>query len=198
MNRRKIFRRHIQLISIYWTRYAIRSGAGLVYLIIALIFSLSVAQIILTPVEQLIAEQKRLGVEADLEETLNTIISFGRPIIEWALGGELDVSGAYNSAKSSSSWSTWANYLLGEWPAVLSGIWLILVFGMPFVISFLAFNQFSGDMQSRGLRYLLLRTERSHIYIGRFLGTIIFSTAVIAIIVATITLYVGGKIRIYP
>jgi ABC-type transport system involved in multi-copper enzyme maturation permease subunit len=83
-------------------------------------------------------------------------------------------------------------------PALLSAIFLVLLFSMPFVISFLGYNQMSGDIQSHGLRYLLLRTERSNIYFGRFLGTAIFSTAVMAFIVATITFYLGMKTRIYP
>jgi len=69
---------------------------------------------------------------------------------------------------------------------------------MPFAISFLAFNQVSGDIQTHGLRYLLLRTERGNIYFGRFLGTALFSTAVMAVLIATITLYLGLRVRIYP
>ncbi|MHC4520939.1 MAG: hypothetical protein ACYTAS_20295, partial [Planctomycetota bacterium] len=69
---------------------------------------------------------------------------------------------------------------------------------MPFVISFLAFNQVSGDVQTRGLRYLLPRTERRNIFFGRFLGVAAFSTLVMAFIMATIVLYLGMKIRIYP
>jgi len=69
---------------------------------------------------------------------------------------------------------------------------------MPFVISFLAFNQISGDVQNLGLRYLLLRTERCNIFFGRFIGTVLFSTAVMAIIIATITFYLGMKTRLYP
>jgi len=83
-------------------------------------------------------------------------------------------------------------------PALLSIIFLVLVFGMPFAISFLAFNQVTGDIQGHGLRYLLLRTERGNIYFGRFLGTAAFSTAVMAVIVATITLYLGLRVRLYP
>ncbi|MHC4286369.1 MAG: hypothetical protein ACYSWZ_25890, partial [Planctomycetota bacterium] len=75
---------------------------------------------------------------------------------------------------------------------------MLLIFGMPFAISFLGYNQVSGDIQSHGLRYLLLRTQRRSIYFGRFLGTVIFSTAVMAIIVLTITFYLGMKTRIYP
>jgi ABC-type transport system involved in multi-copper enzyme maturation permease subunit len=92
----------------------------------------------------------------------------------------------------------WASFLLERRPALLSAIFLVLLFGMPFVISFLAFNQVTGDIQSRGLRYLLLRTERGNIYFGRFLGTVIFSTVVIAVIIVTITFYLGLKTRIYP
>ena len=201
-NPKQIGRRHIRLISLYWTRYAVRSGAGLVYLIIALIFGLSVAQMILTPVEKIISDQKKQGIQVDVEETLDKIIQFSRPVVEWALGSKSEAKTEAathpDTQPPTTSQSQWAAYLLDERPALLSIIWLILILGMPFIISFLAFNQFSGDIQSRGLRYLLLRTERSHIYIGRFLGTVIFSTVVIALIVATITLYVGAKIRIYP
>jgi len=92
----------------------------------------------------------------------------------------------------------WTDFLLEDRPALLSAIFLILLFGMPFAISFLAFNQVTGDIQGHGLRYLLLRTERGNIYFGRFLGTAAFSTAVTAVIIATITLYLGLRVRIYP
>jgi ABC-type transport system involved in multi-copper enzyme maturation permease subunit len=91
----------------------------------------------------------------------------------------------------------WVHFLLEKRPALLSAVFLVLVFGMPFTITFLAFNQVTGDIQTYGLRYLLLRTNRNSIYFGRFLGTVAFSTLVIAIIVATITLYLGAKLRIY-
>ena len=60
---------------------------------------------------------------------------------------------------------------------------------MPFVISFLAFNQISGDVQNHGLRYLLLRTARCNIFFGRFIGTVLFSTAVMAFIASAYALY---------
>ncbi|MBN2314882.1 MAG: hypothetical protein JXM79_13200 [Sedimentisphaerales bacterium] len=92
----------------------------------------------------------------------------------------------------------WTRFLLEGKPALLSLIFLVLVFGMPFAISFLAFNQVASDIQTYGLRFLLLRPERSNIDFGRFLGTVSFSTAVNAITVATITFYLGAKLRIYP
>lgn len=209
---------HIRLISVYWSRHAVRSGSGLVYLLIALIFGLSAAHILITPVEQLIARQERETGEMDPQAVRNTIIRIGRPVIQWILGLKSikeiaqesaarqprhpdDPNGAVTAKQAGTNAADldpWTSFLLEERPALLSAIFLVLLFGMPFVISFLAFNQVSGDVQNHGLRYLLLRTERSSIYFGRFLGAVIFSTAVIAIIVVTIVFYLGMKTRIYP
>lgn len=211
MNPKTLTIAHIRLISSYWSRYALRSGSGLVYLMIALIFGLSVAHILIMPVEQLIIKQKKISGQTNPEAIREAVINTGQPIIQFVLGiksfkeiAEESIANQqyYQSdAKSQNdenNFDPWTKFLLEEKPALLSAIFLVLVFGMPFAISFLAFNQFSGDNQNHGLRYLLLRTERRNIYFGRFLGVVIFSTAVIAIIVATITFYLGMKTGIYP
>jgi ABC-type transport system involved in multi-copper enzyme maturation permease subunit len=209
---------HIRLISLYWSRYAVRSGSGLVYLLIALIFGLSVAHILITPVEQLMIRQKREMGRTDPQAIRKTIIDIGQPVTQWILGQKSikeiiqqsaerqrpitddsnDTGMAIQVEEKDVDLDPWTSFLLEKRPALLSAIFLVLLFGMPFVISFLAYNQVSSDIQSYGLRYLLLRTERSNIYFGRFLGTVIFSTAVMAIIVVTITFYLGMKTRIYP
>lgn len=209
---------HVRLISLYWSRYAVRSGSGLVYLMIALIFGLSIAHILIKPVEQLIAQQKREMGKTDPQFIKKTIIDIGRPVIQFVFGQKtldeifqesLAVPGSFsdnggkpeNAAagpKKADDLDPWITFLLEKRPALLSAIFMLLIFGMPFAISFLGYNQVSGDVQSHGLRYLLLRTERSSIYFGRFLGTVIFSTVVMAIIIVTITFYLGMKTRIYP
>ncbi len=218
MNLRTLTTRHIRLISSYWSRYAVRSGAGLVYLLIALIFGLTVAHVLITPVELLIAEQKREMGRTDPPLIRQTISESGQPIAQWILGRKSmreivqdtaaqqraamnDPNGtsmAEGGQEDGADFDSWVNFLLEKKPALLSAIFLVLIFGMPFVISFLAYNQVSGDVQSHGLRYLLLRTERSNIYFGRFLGTVAFSTIVMAVIIAAITFYLGMKTRIYP
>jgi ABC-type transport system involved in multi-copper enzyme maturation permease subunit len=207
---------HIRLISFYRTRYVVRGGAGLVFLIIALVFGLTVAHAVLTPIEMTMAQQAESGKESDPEEVVAEIVEVSRPVIQWALGVKSDENSAGSSVKqrapsrsdmpiidpvgrqTSASTDPWTTFLLDDRPALLSVVFLILIFGMPLLISFLAFNQIAGDVQNRGLRYLLLRTERANVFIGRFLGTSLFSTLVIAVIVATITFYLGVKIRIYP
>ena len=217
MNLKTLTIKHLRLISLYWSKYVIRSGSGLVYLLIALVFGLTVAHIFIMPVELLMAKQMRTMGQTDPQIIRNTIISIGQPITQWILGQKSYKEIVENNAAQQSAYMNnpddssmagqvqidtdfdpWTRFLLEERPALLSAIFLVLLFGMPFVISFLAYNQVCGDIQSRGLRYLLLRTERSNIYFGRFLGTALFSTVVIAAIVATITFYLGVKTRIYP
>ena len=210
MNPKKINISHVRLISLYWSRYAVRSGSGLVYLLIAMVFGLSVAHIIIMPVERLMAMQKKQIGQANPQLIKKTIIDIGQPIIQFVLGiktlEQVAKEAALpqpstpndNSNSVQSKFDPWTDFLMEKKPALLSAIFLILIFGMPFVISFLAFNQISGDVQNHGLRYLLLRTERCNIFFGRFIGTTFFSTVVMAIIVATITLYLGMKTRLYP
>jgi ABC-type transport system involved in multi-copper enzyme maturation permease subunit len=210
MNPKKINISHVRLISLYWSRYAVRSGSGLVYLMIALVFGLSVAHIIIMPVERLMAMQKKQLGKENPQLIKKTITDIGQPIIQFVLGIKTLEQVAKEAAlpqpsppnddsnTAQSKFDPWTDFLMEKKPALLSAIFLILIFGMPFVISFLAFNQISGDVQNHGLRYLLLRTERCNIFFGRFIGTTFFSTAVMAIIVATITLYLGMKTRIYP
>ena len=216
MSLRRVSARHIRLIGTYWMRYVIRSGAGLVFLLIALVFGLSVAHIVLMPVEQIMVQKAKDSQEASREKIVSTIVEFGRPVIRWTLGIKSDEEDPSSAALQEGVFSPsegaiveqmipqqqgqrdpWTSFLLDERPALLSIIFLILIFGMPFLISFLAFNQIAGDVQNRGLRYVLLRTERANIFIGRFMGTAIFSTLVIAFIIATITFYLGVKIKIY-
>ncbi len=202
---------HVRLISQYWTRFSVRSGSGLVYLMIVLIFGLSVAHMLISPVELLMHQQVQDMGHRDPNLVQEMIMSLGKPVVKFVLGSKSLGEVAKQASEQpmmmgppmaekvdTSAAGQWAVFLLEDRPALLSAIFLILVFGMPFAISFLAFNQTSGDVQSRGLRYLLLRTERANIYLGRFLGTAVFSTGVIAFLILTIVLYLGLKTRLYP
>lgn len=185
----KIHSRHLRLISMYWTRYAIRGGAGIVYLLLALMFALIIAHIF---------EQQHQYLQDNPAMNPEMAVEIDRSAIQWVL----DIDPEENPSANSVNYGIpepdpWTAYLLDDRPALLSKIFLVMLFGMPFMISVLGFNQTAGDIQSRGLRYLMLRTERANIYFGRFLGSALFSTLVTAFLVATITFYVGMKFRIY-
>jgi ABC-type transport system involved in multi-copper enzyme maturation permease subunit len=209
--------RHIRLIASNWTFHAVRGGAGLSFLLLALLFGLSVAHIIITPIELAVSQMKKQGISQDDKAAMDKVLDVARPIVRWAVGGKLLNE---NTDKKSqppigvfpllpgkpvgdpdpppkTEYDRWAGYLLDDRPAVLSVIFLVLIFGTPFLIPVIGFNQISGDVQSRGLRYLLTRTERGSIYTGRFLGTALFTAAVMLFVMATIVFYVAMKMRIY-
>jgi ABC-type transport system involved in multi-copper enzyme maturation permease subunit len=209
MSLRNVGFRHLRLISLYAVQHAVRGGSGLVFLLVTLLFGLVAAQIILSPVEMMMVQAAKDGHEMDREEALASIVEFGRPVVRWAIGGELQTEEpkaplnagtvpGRPAVATESPIERWTTFLVADRPALLSAILLILIFGMPLAVPLVAFNQVSGDVQSRGLRYLLVRTERANIFFGRFLGTAIFTIAVTAFLVATITLYLGLRIQIYP
>jgi len=88
-------------------------------------------------------------------------------------------------------------YLLAEKPALLSCIMLILLMLLPFLVCFGAFNQTSGDISNKGLRFLLLRTERVNIYLGRFIGTTLFNLMTVTASMVLLVLYIQFKLGIY-
>jgi hypothetical protein len=200
--------RQLALISGHALRHSMRSGSGLVFVLLALFFGLSVAHIIISPIEALSSQgtvssqgdraspgQGFLpsGSAADVERQ---IVGLARNVVFWALApSESDDPAEQRAAEVKTE--RWVDFVLDERPALLSAILFIVVFGMPLLISFGAFNQTSGDIGNRGLRYQLLRTDRANIFYGRFLATAILTAAAQALVVAIVALYLGLKIQIY-
>src|SRR5205085_975633 len=54
-----------------------------------------------------------------------------------------------------------------------------------------------GDIQYKGLRYLLLRTERANLFLGRFIGTVLFTVMILAIFFLVLFLWMALKARFY-
>jgi hypothetical protein len=189
--------RHLRLVSTYSTRYAVRGGTGLVFLLIVLVFGLIAASMIITPVEEWKrAEEKQSGREISMANYVSFLIDQARPAVEWAIG-DPEAEPSYGESGQSEEVREWASYLLDKRPALLSAVLLILVFAMPFLVVTGAFNQYSGDVASRGIRFQLLRTERANIYFGRFIGTVFYSGLTMALLVLTIVAYMGLRLGIY-
>lgn len=178
--------RHLRLICTHTMRHSLRGGSGLVYFLLAMFFGLIVANAVISPFEMMV----RQSAQADATQVEQGVTRFARPIVEWAIArGNVDDVSAATSA--------WVDYLLTGRPALLSAIFFVLLFGTPLLIPYGGFNQTSGDIGNRGLRYVLLRTERANIYYGRLLATMILAVAVQVLVIATIALYLGLKVKIY-
>lgn len=193
---------HLKLISTYAARYAIRGGTGLVFVILALSCGLLMAHFILSPVEQVKEKNRAEGLEMKDEDIVKNLIDIARPVVVWVIGGASSKDASEEGMpdtkdENGTSATEWASYLLDEKPALLSAVLLLMLFASPFLVALGAFNQFSGDVQTKGLRYQLLRTERTNIFFGRFLGTALYTVLVMALLISIIVLYLGLKINIY-
>jgi len=151
------------------------------------------ASAVLSPVEQ---EQRRYekqrGEKITKEQATRHVLGVAKPLVAWALGER-----SVEELAEGDTEGRWANYLLDERPALLSAIFLVLLFAFPYLSILGSFNQYAGDVGSRGIRYLLLRTHRANIYFGRYLGTVLYSAVTMAIVLATIVVYMGIRLDFY-
>lgn len=175
---------HVRLIARYWVRFSLRTGGGLMALLLVLVVGLSIAGMFVTPVESLMKASPELGHSE--EEAMATVQRL-------AESNEIQDAAAWITGSDKAE----AKYLLEEQPALISVILLIFVMLIPFIACVAGFNQTAGDIGTRGLRYLLLRTERPNIFFGRFLGTLGFATLSIGVVIVIMGLYVGLKFGVY-
>lgn len=188
--------RQVSLITAHSLRHSMRSGSGLVFVLLALFFGLIAAQAVISPVEALATQGANFGITGGNAEVEKQIVALARPVVTWALSPpESDDPDAQRRADVRTE--RWVNFVLDDRPALLSAILFIMVFGMPLLLGFGAFNQTAGDIGSKGLRYHLLRADRSTIFYGRLIATTILTVAVQALVILTIALYLGLKVQIY-
>ncbi len=200
--------RQLGLICNHSLRNSMRSGSGLVFVLLALFFGLVVAHAVISPIEALASfggstapgpfstRNENFSLSSSPADIERQVVQFARPAVDWLLAPPRSDDPA-KQREAEVRTERWTNFVLDERPALLSAILFIMVFGMPLLISFGAFNQTSGDIGSRGLRYQLLRTDRANIYYGRLLATVILTVAVQALVVVTVALYLGLKVQIY-
>src|SRR5205823_3778067 len=141
-----------------------RGGTGILFTLVALIVGLVIGAIFITPVEELHKyvnrereaarrqprdpfDQRPPPAEKEIEkkDIVETVTKeIGRPVAKWATGDDEQ-----------------ADFLVKDRPALVSAILMVMLIAMPFLICLGSFNQLAGDIQYKGLRYLLLRTERA-------------------------------------
>ena len=193
--------RQIALIAKYSTRYSVRGGIGLVFLLLSLTFGLLVAHTMLQPVEMVVKQISEQNENADKEQltemVLDRMVEQAAPVVSWMLSDSNAGDDNETAAVKADAADTWAAYLLEDHPAVLSAIFLILLFGWPFIVAIGAFDIYAGDIGSRQLRYQLLRVDRGSIFFGRLIGMIATLALVLLLLSFTVVLYMGVKLPMY-
>lgn len=188
---------HLKLIGAHSLRHGIRGGAGLVSIALTLLVGLGLAQCAVGPLESINKGLDRTEkmVEEEHGEKFSTE---QRAAMQQKLNGEVvAVAGkAINWAIEPSPEQL--DYLVHDKPAMVSAILVLMFLATPFFACLGGFNQTSGDIGSKGLRFLLLRTERPNIFLGRFIGTFLFAAAVNLLLFLILALYMAGKVKVHP
>jgi ABC-type transport system involved in multi-copper enzyme maturation permease subunit len=174
---------HLRLIAGHSVRHGIRGGAGLISLLLTLVLGLVLASVVISPLEQTEKLAAEHGGTADMTARMNAeVIAVTRKAIDWAVSPSPDQ----------------LDYLTQDHPAVVSAILVLLFLVTPLLACLGGFNQTAGDIGTRGLRFLLIRTERPNIFLGRFLGTFAFSALTFLGLFAILALYMGLRVHVHP
>lgn len=182
---------HLNLIARHSLRHGIRGGAGLVSIALTLLVGLGLAQCAVGPLESIDkrvdAEAKRHNVDNDQrdaakEQLNNKVIGVASEAINWVIEPSPEQ----------------LDYLTKEKPAMVSAVIVLIFLAAPFFACLGGFNQTSGDIATKGLRFLLIRTERTNIFIGRFIGTFLFSAFVNLLLFGILAIYTAAKIKVHP
>ncbi|MBI1732133.1 MAG: hypothetical protein HYR49_05115 [Gammaproteobacteria bacterium] len=120
----------------------------------------------------------------------------------WKLSGGWAANLASKEGIAFTSWlfdPVTANALFAERPPTLSLFFLLFMGFIPLFTMWGAGDQTATDIGTRHLRYLIPRCGRTEIYIGRFLGALVFMAIVHAVIVGTgvlVAWYADGQVGI--
>jgi len=101
------------------------------------------------------------------------------------------------------TWATRADtaqigYLLEGRPALLSGVWIVLLFLVPFLVAAITFDQTASDIGSRWLRFVVFRARRWSVFAGRLLASASTLLLLYALLCGAVVAYLDLRIGLYP
>jgi ABC-type transport system involved in multi-copper enzyme maturation permease subunit len=153
-----------------------------------LVMGLTLSTCVLSPLETIDQAESRYGHELSdsdrdrIHDKMTTeVMRLGGKAIEWAINPD----------------ENQADYLIREKPVTVSAILVLLMLVTPLLSCLAGFNQTAGDISTKGLRFLLIRTERPNIFIGRFLGTYVFSALTFLITFLILAIYMAIKVKVH-
>lgn len=208
---------HIPLIAGQSIKQTLRSPAGVLMFIAIMFIGLFTAQLLLLPIEFVGNQAGQMGVQMEREDAVDQIENAVVPLLGRILkrvtgepvepggglaallqpqlqpmgGLELKEEGSILDAEA------WAYFLIRNKPAFLSVLFLLFCMIIPSISIFSSFNQISGDAKNRGLRYILMRTDRQSLYIGKLIASIAVTFLFLLVLLISILVYVQIKLDLY-
>lgn len=162
--------KRLVLHTAYSLRQSLRGAGGLVLILVMLALGLVAVQI-MTAIDRVGGERLRGLYPLGLGSLLRGFFQADNDLT-------IDYAG-------------WALHLAIDQVPVVSCCWLLLLALVPFLATFGTFNLVAADAQRRGFRYLLLRSDRTSIYLGRFAASAVLSSVVWFLLLAIASTYLG-------
>jgi ABC-type transport system involved in multi-copper enzyme maturation permease subunit len=170
--------------------HSLRSGSGVAFIVLTVLAGLTLANLAFAPIE--------LGaIELDEFRTnVGKAIGVALSTATLQQGDAESFLGRLESGELQEI-TMWAQYLVLEQPMLLSLTVLLLGLVLPLLLPLGSFAVISGDVQHRSIRYLLPRTTRTSLLLGRLLGCLILSWLLIIGLLAAVVLYLGTVLSLY-
>lgn len=186
---------HVWLLAKTYVRFSLRTGAGIVFIFLLLAGTLAfagmVSKLMIMGIESLPEELMNVEEDASMAERFEgadfmfvSMMKFFNKRVAKEWGGSMpDIDTYFTDATPDKHPQT--HFLAKQHPALISLIYLMILWFAPVTACLVGFGQTSVDIGNKGLRYLLLRTERPNIYFGRFLGALgyVFVSMLLAMVI---------------
>lgn len=162
--------REAKIVTRFDYRNLVRSAPGVTFLILYLYIAINLGA--------WLAEQLRgtallgAGGQVDPEAARQAMNNVLARIVSWFLGGRQEV----------------VHFLVFDRPLAMSAFFLLCLLLMPILVLFLSFNQISGYVSRRSIRYIVPKTGRLELYLGLFASNLLFFTVVSGALTAVMTL----------
>jgi hypothetical protein len=168
-------------VASYGLRQRLRSRGLLAAALLLAFVAVAVVDGIVTPVEALQGNLPAPRGDAEL-----TAAVAGSPhlagLVTWVTGAD----------------SLQMAYLLEQRPALLSGVWIVLLALAPFLVAVSVFDQTASDIGSRWLRFAVFRARRTSVFAGRLLESALTLLLLYALLCGAVVTYLDLRVGLYP
>ena len=176
---------HIVLHARQLIVHSLRTGSGVAFIFLTILIGLSLANLSVAPVEL------GLTTAEEFRESASKAIGFALAAATLRLGEEGEDVPSRMESGDLVDLGMWARYLVLENPMLLSITVLLLGLVLPILLPLGSFTSISSDVQHRTVRYLLPRTTRTSLLLGRWFGTLLLSWVLISLLLASVVVYLS-------
>lgn len=196
---------HVWLVAKTYVRFSLRTGAGIVFLFMLFVGAIATAAVLgkmLVMMADAIADfgfgkNSTTAERLDGAKAVFTNMMFINAQVRAEFPDYLTNPPIFASSINPVEHPATYNQVIKH-PALLSILYSIFLVLAPVSACLVGFSQTAVDIGNKGLRYILLRTERPNIYFGRFLGTLLYVTVSMLGVMLVICGYFHLVMKAYP